>query len=65
MKSFVTENLKFEGEILDNNSPDFTEQIQKFGVESAPTILIFNEDKKEIFRGNEVENLKEFLTKVN
>ncbi len=65
MKNFVAENLKFEGETLDNSSPDFAKQIQKFNVESAPTILIFDENEKEIFRGNEVADLQEFLVKIN
>ena len=65
MKSFVAENLKFEGEVIDNSSLHFAEQIKKFNVESAPTILIFDDTEKEIFRGSEVEELKEFLAEVN
>ncbi|MBU1089612.1 thioredoxin family protein [Patescibacteria group bacterium] len=65
MKNFVAESLKFEGETVDNSSPDFAERIQKLNVESAPTILIFDDTEKEIFRGSEAEELKEFLAKAN
>lgn len=64
VKSFVAENLKFRGETLDNSSPDFAERVQKFNVESAPTILIFDDFGKEIFRGSEAGEVKEFLEEV-
>ncbi len=59
-KSFITENIKFAGEILDETKPNFTEGISKYQVTAAPTILIFDE-KKEVFRTNEIYELDDFL----
>lgn len=61
VKSFVAEKINFEGEILDNSTPDFATQIQKFGVQNAPTLIIFDDSEKEIFRGNEVSEIENFL----
>ncbi len=62
-KSFITENVKFEGEIWDETTPNFMDTISKHGVTAAPTILFF-EDEKEVFRTNEVYELGEFLKKT-
>ena len=61
MKSFVAENLKFEGEVLDNDSSNFMEKAGELKVDSAPTLIIFDENEQEIFRGNEVGEVKDFL----
>lgn len=62
MKSFVAENVKCEGETLDNTSPNFGEMIAQTGVQNAPTI-IFYEGDTEIFRASEVSEVDEFLQK--
>ena len=59
-KEFVAENIDFDGEILDETNPGFSEKIAESGVTVAPAILIF-EDGKEIFRTGEVSELQDFL----
>ena len=63
LKDFVVEKLDFEGEILDENFPDFAVRAREFAVESAPTLLIFDEEGRELFRGSEVSEVVEFLEK--
>ena len=61
MKEFVAQNIQFEGEILDNNSPEFGARIAEAEVQNAPTILIYDDGGIEIFRASEPEELKEWL----
>ena len=61
-KEFVANNVNFEGEILNEQSPNFMDNIQQFGVANAPTIIIL-ENTKEIFRTDDVSQLKDFLDK--
>jgi len=61
IKTFVAENLDFPGEILDDTTPDFLERAGKFQITAAPTLLIFDENDTEIFRGNEVVEIADFL----
>jgi len=63
MKEFVAGEIKFSGETVDNNSPDFLERAQKFNVKMAPTFIVFDDSEKEIFRGSEAEEVREFLAK--
>ena len=59
-KKFVAENIDFDGEILDETSPDFSSRIAESGVIVAPVILIF-ENGKEVFRTGEILELQDFL----
>ncbi|MCF7836299.1 thioredoxin family protein [Candidatus Gracilibacteria bacterium] len=61
MKEFVAAEIEFEGEQVNNESSNFMEKAQEFGVDAAPTLIIFNDEDKEIFRGNEVQEIKDFL----
>jgi hypothetical protein len=61
MKEFVANEIKFSGELLDNESSNFMERAQEYDVDSAPTLIIFDDVDKEVFRGNEVGEVKEFL----
>lgn len=65
MKSFVAENIKFEGEVLDNNSENFGERIAEAGVQNAPTIVIYEDGGQEVFRTDEVDQLDEWLKKAS
>ncbi len=62
-KNFVFENVKFEGKILNEQSPDFTEMFTKFGVTMAPTFIVFEDESlsKELFRCNEEYELADYL----
>lgn len=60
-KEFVVSHINFKGEILNETTPDFIEKTQSYRISSAPTIIIFDENKKELFRGNETYELEEFL----
>jgi glutaredoxin len=62
MKEFIHEKLAgVSGEILDETSSNFIEEIQKYGVTVAPVLLIFK-DEKEIFRGSEICEVEDFLS---
>ncbi len=63
MKDFVASEISFEGEQIDNNNPDFMTKAGELGVDSAPTLIIFDDENKEIFRGSEVQEVKDFLAK--
>lgn len=65
VKNFVAAEIKFAGEILDNTALDFGEKVQKFGVQNAPTFLIFDDADQEIFRGSEVAEIQDFLASQN
>ena len=65
VKAFVAEKVDFPGEILDNNSPDFGTKAVELGVEAAPTMIIFGDSDQEIFRGNEVSEIEDFLASQN
>ena len=62
-KAFVAENVKFEGEILDEKTPNFMDQAQNYGITKAPAFLVF-EGEKEIFRTSETYDLDDFLKGV-
>jgi thioredoxin-related protein len=61
MKEFVASEIKFEGEQINNESPNFMEKAQEFGVEAAPTLIIFDDAGGEIFRGNEAQEVRDFF----
>ncbi len=63
MKEFVSENISFEGELIDNNAPGFMKKAGELRVDSAPTIIIFDDSGAEVFRGSEPQEAKEFLEK--
>jgi hypothetical protein len=65
MKDFVANEIKFSGEQINNESSNFMAKAQEFGVDSAPTLIIFDDENKEVFRGNEVGEVKEFLATQN
>jgi len=62
MKEFVANEVSFEGEQIDNNSPDFMEKAGELKVDSAPTLIIYDDGDNEVFRGNEVSQVQEFLS---
>jgi thioredoxin-related protein len=61
MKEFVASEIKFEGERIDNESPNFMEKAQELSVDAAPTFIIFDDDGKELFRGSEASEIQDFL----
>jgi hypothetical protein len=61
MKEFVANEMKISGELINNESSNFMAKAQEFGVDSAPTLIIFDDENKEVFRGNEAEEVEEFL----
>jgi len=60
LKRFVEDNISFDGEELDNTDSDFLDRAKELKIEAAPTLVIFKGDK-EIFRGNEIQEVREFL----
>ncbi len=62
-KAFVSEQVQFEGEILDETAEGFMDQIRAAGVSAAPTIILF-EGEKEVFRTDEIYQLQDFLKKA-
>ena len=63
-KEIVKNKLQFDGEIINEQSLNFSEILQKYNISSAPTIIIF-ENEKEIFRTTEEFALVEFLRSNN
>ena len=61
VKTYIKEKISFEGELLDNTAPNFMELAGEYGVTGAPTMIIFNDAKKEIFRGSETYEIEDFL----
>ncbi|MCF7830794.1 thioredoxin family protein [Candidatus Gracilibacteria bacterium] len=60
-KEFVAGSVSFPVDTLDETMAEFSEEIAKYGVANAPTIIIFGEDGEEAFRGTETYELEEFL----
>lgn len=65
MKEFVEESVAFPGETLDETVPGFQQRVQGAGVLNAPTILVFDDNREEIFRTDDTEVLRDFLIKNN
>jgi len=63
-KKFVAENISFPVDILDETMAEFPEEIAKYGVTNAPTIILFGEDGEEVFRGSETYEISDFLKTV-
>ena len=61
VKEFVQQEIPFPGEILDETSADFHNTLEKFGVSVAPTLIVLGDQNEEIFRGNEVSEIRDFL----
>ncbi|MFH1375571.1 MAG: thioredoxin family protein [Patescibacteria group bacterium] len=61
LKEFVAENISFGGEVLDDSSPNFGERIREAGVQNAPTLIVFDDEGAEVFRGGEVSEVADFL----
>ncbi len=59
-KKFVTDNVSFEGKILNETMEEFGDLIADYDVSNAPTIIIFD-DGREVFRGSETYELEGFL----
>lgn len=64
VKDFVSNNIKFDGEIIDETHPNFTELLGQYSVTAAPTMIITDDKGSEIFRGNEVSEIEDFLKKT-
>ena len=65
-KKTVFENVKFEGNILNEQSSDFIDFAGRFNVASAPTIVIFEDESlgKELFRTSEEYELVDYLKNI-
>ncbi len=64
-KTFVAERISFPVEILNETMPNFSDKIAEYGVTNAPTLIVFDDGGKEIFRGSELYEVEEFLKKHN
>ncbi len=64
VKEFVKNEISFEGEIMDETHPNFSDTLGKYGVTAAPTMIILKEGN-EVFRGNEVSEIQDFLGETN
>jgi len=62
-KAFVAERVHFPVEILNETMPQFSDKIGEYGVTNAPTLIVFDDEGKEIFRGSEVYEVEDFLKK--
>lgn len=62
-KAFVAEHVKFPVEILNETMPNFTDKIGEYGVTNAPTLIVFDDEGSEVFRGSEVYEVEDFLKK--
>ena len=65
MKEYVN-SLRMEGTIIDETHNDFTGFLERFGVTTAPTLILFDSQHDgscltELFRGSEVQEIKDFL----
>lgn len=61
VKDFVAEHVPFGGEILDETDPDFGDLVGNFEVAAAPCFVVLGEEDEEVFRGNEVGEIEDFL----
>lgn len=61
MKTWVADNIDFEIDVFDETSPGFTDILGDYSVTHAPTLILFDEDGKELFRGGEGSEVADFL----
>lgn len=59
-KDYVAENVVFEGEILNEQSPGFMDKARELNITKAPTMFVF-ENNQEVLRAEEIPQLEEFL----
>lgn len=60
IKKFVSEKVILPGRILNETMPDFGDLIGEHGVSAAPTMIVF-EKGQEVFRGNEISEIEDFI----
>ncbi len=60
MKTWVAEKADFDVDVFDETSPGFTDILGDYSVTHAPTLILFDGDE-EVFRGNEVTEIEDFL----
>ena len=63
IKEYVLSSCPISGQIVDNTSPDFGILASTFSVSIAPTFLVFDDNRSEVFRGNEVYEIESFFKK--
>ena len=44
MKEAISEQIKFDGEIVDDLNPSFFDKAKEFNISSVPTLIIFEND---------------------
>ncbi len=62
VKTFVADSVPFVGDILDETTPDFMSQAGEYGITAAPVFLVFDDADQEVFRGEEVSQIQDFLS---
>jgi len=63
-KKFLQENINADGRVLDEYSETFSDEISKYKVSNAPTIILFDENQNELYRTSEISSLEDFLKTV-
>jgi len=61
VKAWVSENISFPGEILDETHENFLSQVQALSIAAAPAFILFNDQEEELFRGSEISEIQDFL----
>ena len=54
-------NLGFEKQEVDASTPEGIKLLQSFNVMSVPTVIFFDENKKEVSRAHDVDEVEECL----
>ena len=60
-KEYIRMHIDFNGTILDENSPDFSNTAKEFNITSAPHFIIFNDDNNILFRTGDLSELATFI----
>lgn len=61
VKKWVAKNMP-ETSVFDEQAPGFSDVLAEYSVTAAPTLILFDNDENEIFRGNEVSEFEDFLS---
>jgi len=64
MKEYIAKKMTIPGETIDETKEEFHNQAKELGIMNVPTIVIFDNTNKEVFRSNDESEIESFLNKT-
>lgn len=64
-KAFVTDNILFKGEMLDENHEDFQAKAAEFEITMAPLLIVFSEYDEVLLKASEIVEVEDFINSIS